>query len=283
MAGFPVQPQIYHLNDQFRETSRRSPPNPAGGLFGAGHGPATRLGSLISLLNDPANCGRNPRIEIGFRSMCSDEQQLPGGVFSTWLSEVDAALNTGSGIDVPCGDCIACCKSHQFIHIEPTETETLSRIPKELLFPAPGEGPGNMLMGYDEHGCCPMLVEDSCSIYSHRPRTCRTYDCRVFPASDIKNTEIDIPLIAHQAQRWKFTYETRHDQDLRSAVQATADFLRRHPECFADGSPHNATHLATMAIKAHKVFVRMDEERKNTGQIPEDRKVVEAIIAEIRN
>ena len=27
-----------------------------------------------------------------------------------------------------------------------------------------------------------MLAEDGCSIYAHRPRACRTYDCRVFPA-----------------------------------------------------------------------------------------------------
>ena len=30
-------------------------------------------------------------------------------------------------------------------------------------------------MGYDERGHCPMLVDGDCSIYDHRPRTCRMY------------------------------------------------------------------------------------------------------------
>ena len=35
-------------------------------------------------------------------------------------------------------------------------------------------------------GHCPMLVDGRCSIYEHRPRTCRTYDCRVFPAAGLE-------------------------------------------------------------------------------------------------
>lgn len=78
---------------------------------------------------------------------------------------------------VPCDGCTACCTSSQFVHIEPDERETLRRIPSELLFPAPRMPAGHVLLGYDEHGRCPMLSEQGCSIYEHRPRTCRTYDC----------------------------------------------------------------------------------------------------------
>ena len=30
-----------------------------------------------------------------------------------------------------------------------------------------------------------MLVDGRCSIYEHRPRTCRTYDCRIFTATGL--------------------------------------------------------------------------------------------------
>src|SRR5688572_23451385 len=107
-----------------------------------------------------------------------DDQALAAGRFSEWLVEMQHALRGERDAAVPCDGCTACCTSSQFIHIEPDETETLAQIPRELLFPAPGS-PGHVVLGYDDHGRCPMLVDEKCSIYEHRPRTCRTYDCRV--------------------------------------------------------------------------------------------------------
>ena len=117
----------------------------------------------------------------------SDESDLSAGDFSTWVIEMQGALRGGQS-DVPCGGCTACCTSSQFIHIGPDETETLSHIPTELMFPAPRAPAGHVLLGYDENGHCPMLIDDQCSIYEHRPRTCRTYDCRVFPAAGLEST-----------------------------------------------------------------------------------------------
>ncbi|MFA6001077.1 MAG: hypothetical protein WC828_03075 [Thermoleophilia bacterium] len=37
----------------------------------------------------------------------------------------------------------------------------------------------------DCDGCCPMLIDGGCSIYEHRPLTCRIYDSRVFAAAGI--------------------------------------------------------------------------------------------------
>jgi len=211
------------------------------------------------------------------------EEPLPSGSFTLWLKEVQASLGAGGAVDVPCGNCTACCRSSQFVHIERKETETFSRIPKELLFPAPGQPEGNMLMGYDEHGCCPMLVDDKCSIYSHRPRTCRTYDCRVFSGAGIAEAKNEKPLIAHQAQRWVFDYPSRDDHARHAAVKAAASFLRKHPECFAGGSASNATHLAVMAIKVHSVFLRLHEEYEKTGYTPDDPEIVRAIARANRN
>ena len=115
----------------------------------------------------------------------SVELSQPAGDFSSWLRAMQAAIREERDADVPCGTCTACCTSSQFVHIAPDETDTLSHIPSALLFPAPRLPRGHVLLGYDERGHCPMLVDGQCSIYEHRPRTCRTYDCRVFPASGL--------------------------------------------------------------------------------------------------
>ena len=99
----------------------------------------------------------------------TDDSELSAGNFSSWLGEMQDALRGERESDVPCDGCTACCTSSQFVHIAPDETDTLAHIPPELLFPAPRMPPGHVLMGYDEHGHCPMLVDNRCSIYEHRP------------------------------------------------------------------------------------------------------------------
>jgi uncharacterized protein len=84
---------------------------------------------------------------------------LPAGNFSEWLRGTEASLRSGKGgADVPCGSCTACCRSYMFIHIKPEETQTLQRIPRVLLFPAPGLPKGHVLMGYSDKGHCPISV-----------------------------------------------------------------------------------------------------------------------------
>jgi Fe-S-cluster containining protein len=65
-----------------------------------------------------------------------------------------------------------------------------------------------------------MLVDDRCSIYDHRPQTCRAYDCRVFAATAIENEEK--PVIARQARRWRFSYATEADRAEHDRLQAAA-------------------------------------------------------------
>jgi Fe-S-cluster containining protein len=147
------------------------------------------------------------------------EPRLDAGDFSSWLAGMRAALRGERAADVPCGECTACCTSSQFVHIAPDETDTLAHIPADLLFPAPRMPRGHVVLGYDERGHCPMLVDNRCSIYDHRPRTCRTYDCRIFPAAGIGP---DKPLIARQAARWRFTFPADADRADHQAVQAAA-------------------------------------------------------------
>jgi len=158
--------------------------------------------------------------------MADEQPDLDAGDFTIWLNGMQEALRGERASDVPCNGCTACCTSSQFVLVEPDETDTLAHIPAALLFPAPRRPPGHVLLGYDERGHCPMLIDGRCSIYEHRPRACRTYDCRVFPAAGI---EADQPAVARRARRWRFTYAGPADHDRHDAVRAIAVSLReRH-------------------------------------------------------
>ena len=156
------------------------------------------------------------------------------GDFSTWLASINGALRGEHGSDVPCGDCTACCTSSQFIHIEPDELDTLAKVPSELLFPAPRLPDGHVLMGYDERGHCPMLVDDRCSIYEHRPRTCRVYDCRVFAASGINVQDSGKNRIANQVRRWVFRFPSTEDAAEYRSVRAADTYLSDHEAGLAE-------------------------------------------------
>jgi hypothetical protein len=168
---------------------------------------------------------------------------LPAGDFAPWLSAMQAALRGEADADVPCGGCTACCTSAQFVPIGPDETDTLAHIPAELLFPAPRLPRGHVVLGYDERGHCPMLVGGRCSIYEHRPRTCRTYDCRIFAATGLAvddNDPTKAP-VAAQVSRWRFTFPTEDDHRHHAAVHAAVTAFR--------AAPGDVTALAVRAIE----------------------------------
>jgi Fe-S-cluster containining protein len=189
----------------------------------------------------------------------SDDGHLAAGAFSAWLDGVQAAVRGEAASDVPCGTCTACCTSSQFVHIGPDETDTLARIPADLVFPAPRLPHGHVLLGYDERGHCPMLVNGRCSIYAHRPRTCRTYDCRVFPAGGI-DADDDKPQIARQARRWRFDHPTEADRTEHAAVRAAAAYLAARPGELPPGAaPATATRRSVLAIQVHEAFLARDD------------------------
>ncbi len=207
----------------------------------------------------------------------SDQQDLSAGRFTSWLRNTRTALVTKTGAEVPCGECNACCRSSYFIHIGPEETEALAQIPEDLLFAAPGQPEGNVVLGFDEDGCCPMLIDDNCSIYEHRPLTCRNYDCRIFPAAGIAAGDKDKALITQHTLRWKFDYPDEQDRAQHRAVQAAAKFIGEHAESFAGEAPSNSTQLAILAIKVHEVF--LNDEDDSIGKLPSVLEVVAAVKA----
>ncbi len=200
----------------------------------------------------------------------AEQQHLPAGDFSTWLHHTRFTLLTETGTAVDCGKCIACCNSSQFIHIRPEETGTLSRIRKDLLVAAPGLPRGHVLLGYDKNGFCPMMANGKCSIYEHRPLTCRNYDCRIFTAAGI-TPDSDKPRIAQRVRSWKFSYPTERDRDEHLAVKAAAKFIQEHAECFPGGKiPKTASQLAILAIKVYDIFLKK--------QWKSDKAIAEAVV-----
>jgi uncharacterized protein len=184
---------------------------------------------------------------------------LPAGDFSSWLAGMLRALDGDADSDVPCDSCTACCTSSQFVHIEPDEADTLAHVPAELLFPAPRLPSGHVLLGYDEHGRCPMLLDGACSIYAHRPRTCRTYDCRVLPAAGVELDDPAKAAIARRARRWRFTHPTDDDRVEHEAVQAAARFVRDRRDALSDAAvPLRATDRAVVALRVHDAFLARD-------------------------
>jgi len=185
-----------------------------------------------------------------------DAGLLDAGPFGAWLDGMQHALDGGTGTDVPCGTCTACCTASQFVHIGPDETDTLAHIPSELLFPAPLVPRGQMLLGYDERGHCPMLGDEGCTIYEHRPRTCRTYDCRVFAAAGI---EPDDDLIDQRVERWRFTTTTTSERQRARALARAAAALDALDDSIPDSPiPPSATQRAVLAVELHGQFLGHD-------------------------
>ncbi len=204
----------------------------------------------------PIQGADRPRHGAAADPVSPDDQPLPAGSFSAWLTGIERALEGEAPSDVPCGTCTACCTSSLFVHIGPDEADTLARVPAQLLFPAPRMPRGNVLMGYDQNGHCPMLVDGGCSIYRHRPRTCRTYDCRIFPAAGLE-PDSDKVSIARQARRWRFDVADESSQVEHDAVRAAARWVREHRDQLPDGTvPANATHHAVLAVRVHAAFLR---------------------------
>ena len=180
---------------------------------------------------------------------------LPAGNFSDWLRAMRKALGGDEGMQVACGECVGCCTSSYFIKVRAHETQALRRIDARQLSPAPAAAPGDVLMGFDERGHCPMFGAGGCTIYQHRPETCRTYDCRVFTATGM-NAGDGKSVINERVARWRFEYPTQRDREEHAAVIAAASFIRQHPVKFPDGHvPARPAEIAVLAVKAYQVFL----------------------------
>jgi hypothetical protein len=201
---------------------------------------------------------------------------LPAGDFSAWLRSAQAALAEVESADVPCGSCNACCRTSHFIHVRPEEKRARTRLPRKLLFPAPGLPPGTLVLGSDQAGRCPMLVDGRCTVYQDRPLTCRTYDCRVYAATGVAP---DRDAIAEQVRRWRFSYPSRDDRERQAAVRDAVRFIRGHPECLpSEAARIQPVRVAVLAIAVHEAFME-GESTSAAGVCATDGDRARAIVA----
>ncbi len=188
---------------------------------------------------------------------------LPAGPFLPWLTRMARALETDRPSDVPCGACTACCEGSYFIHVRPSDTGAVERIPAALLFPAPGAGAGHRLMGYDDRGRCPMLMSDRCTIYADRPQTCRTYDCRIFAATGLAEPGPEKAAIMTRAARWRFDYSNDTERMQHDALRAVCWSVVEAADTLRGELPGNATQLAMLLVRLHTLLLdpgfRMDD------------------------
>ena len=177
---------------------------------------------------------------------------LPAGDFATWLQTTCATLWRDVPAAVPCGSCNACCRTYHQLHLRPGEKAARKRLPREYLSVARGLPPGFLVLGYDERGACPVLLDGRCSIYEDRPLVCRTYDCRIYAATGVAP---DRDEIARQVRRWRFSYETAQDRELRAEVLAAVRFIREHPGCLRSRAAYEQPiRVATLGVAAHEAF-----------------------------
>jgi len=219
------------------------------------------------------------------------EPDLSAGDFSAWLGRIREALLT-EGWDGRRLQRVRRLLQLVVLHAHqgPDETRALALIRDELLVAAPGLPEGHVVLGYDDDGRCPMLGDGLCSIYEHRPLTCRGYDCRVFAARGIAAGGGDRAKITQRARRWRFDYPTRRDRREHAAVQATAQFIQGHAECFPGGAvPRDPSQSAILAIKAYGVFLEEDGAppegdpvSSGTRSAPADVEVAEAVVKAYR-
>ncbi len=196
------------------------------------------------------------------------DEPVDAGEFSAWLAETLDSMHRGQGVDVPCGDCVACCTSSLFVHIEADEAEARAHIPAAWMFDAPGAPPGTKVVGHNEQGHCPLMVESACTIYAHRPRTCREYDCRVFAAAGLRPESQ--PKIDARVVRWRFSYVDQAAREAHEAVKATARFLCDHPAAFSRPPPPSRLGIALAALRGHPALLGNADDARPVADIARD-------------
>ena len=201
----------------------------------------------------------------------SISDRVDAGQFGEWLEQMRASLHGDGGTDVPCGTCVGCCVSSYYIPIRPEDAAARIRIPPQELVSASGQPSGHLMMKYREDGTCPMLRQGACSIYDHRPQTCRDYDCRIFAAAGIDAGGADKAVINKRVHEWMFAYASPADRSAHDAVLAAASFIQTRRDAFPGGLvPVAPTGVAVLAIKAYRIFLEPAVQARDPAEIAQE-------------
>jgi len=186
----------------------------------------------------------------------STRPPVDAGDFRQWLEAMSASLRGGPGLDVPCGDCVGCCSAAWPIALRAADAKLVGQLPPDYLHEVPDAPVGIRYMGYRADGTCPMLLNARCTVYEHRPQTCRDFDCRLFAAAGLASAGPGKTPVDRRIGAWRFRYATREDEKTHRAIKATADFITGPGRTVATiRLPTSPIAIAGIALKAHRVFL----------------------------
>ena len=105
-----------------------------------------------------------------------------------------AAWWRGDAGPVPCAGCSACC---YYAGIPVDKKRDRKRLPHLL---TERNADGELVLQRRADGACVHLGEQGCTVYEHRPSTCRSFDCRAFSAMGlVEHCDPD-----HRTPDWQF-------------------------------------------------------------------------------
>ncbi len=110
--------------------------------------------------------------------------------------------------NVPCNGCTACCH-HHIIEVDPS-VDDMSKL--DVV-----ESDGKLILRETSDGTCVHLGPQGCTVHAHRPRVCRSYDCRLFSLFFITNPHRKPPL-----PMWEFDANSLEERATRAAMQMAA-------------------------------------------------------------
>lgn len=105
---------------------------------------------------------------------------LDADKFISYLEARWRAFVEGEG-NVDCQSCRGCCRAGYAIGLSKAEAAIIPHVVFEghaVILPLPT-------------GACPYLIDEKCSIYAHRPASCRQYDCRDFAMASLRLNPAD--------------------------------------------------------------------------------------------
>jgi Fe-S-cluster containining protein len=112
-------------------------------------------------------------------------------------------------VDVPCNGCQQCCWWPR-VQVEPEEER-----PEDLARLALAQDELGWCLQKREDGACIHLGPAGCTVRAHRPRACRTFDCRIFGLVD---TVQPIDEQGHCTPLWFFRLDDPEDRALLMAA-----------------------------------------------------------------
>jgi Fe-S-cluster containining protein len=124
---------------------------------------------------------------------------------------------------VPCNDCTACCY-HAGVDLEPSMERPADLAHLDLETHADGR----TFLRKKADGACVHLGPNGCTVYAHRPRACRAYDCRYFSMIrmlDHFDGERFSPL-------WYFDLKTPRERAIFLALTLAGRAYSRQTGCF---------------------------------------------------